>query len=444
MNPIKCALRILCIGLSSLLLCQTTSAASVAQSMRHFKRTVNQIAAHSITHLTQQEIIQLATQSVANAIDPYSTYLNAEQLKSANIMKSGQYAGIGIVIRLHHRAPRVAKVMKNSPAEHAGLTVGDYIVKLNSQPVDQLTLDQLVSTIRGKADTQVQLTIQHGNTTKTLSLTRKIIKTSPILEKQINAEMGYIKILRFDHTLPGAIKKAVTSFKQSIPSLSGLIIDLRNNPGGLLSASVKTVDLFADPAQLKAFRGVVVTLKARDDATTQETIQGHDLIPHVPIVIIINHASASASEIVTGALQDYHRAIVIGQRSFGKGSVQTILPIGQGTAIKLTTAYYLTPAGRQLQSRGIVPDIILPRLKETWWQSSPKKETKVPPNHSHDSRLSLPPAIDQETQQSNPLHHDYAVSNAEVILKTLAMKQTTRLSLHRALKAEAGHMRRQR
>ncbi len=293
-------------------------------------------------------------------------YLDAEDLKDLETAVSGEFVGIGVELTTQDGALKVISPLEGTPADKAGLKPGDFIIKIDNKIVQNMSLREAVNRIKGKKGTQVSLTIVRKGEDKpiNLNITRETVKLLTLRSKMLDDHYGYIRLSFFQGPVDDQLIKAVQDL-QSKYKLQGLILDLRNNPGGLLDVSARVADVFLDTDKTQQYHNVIVYTKGRiPGSDMQLKTSGQDKTKGIPLVVLINNGSASASEIVAGALQDYHRAVIVGTVSFGKGSVQTVLPLGDG-AIKLTTALYHTPSGRVIQAKGIQPDVIVPQLQVT-------------------------------------------------------------------------------
>lgn len=299
-------------------------------------------------------------------LDPHSAYLNAEDLQELEMETVGKFGGIGIEIMPDQGLIKIVSPIDDAPADKAGIKAGDYIIKINDQFVKDMNLHDALLLMRGPTGSKIVLTIWRKGEPKPLvfSVKREIIKMQPIKGKLLDKYYGYVRISLFQEQTESELNKAVEQIrKEANGELKGLILDLRNNPGGLLESAVQIADDFLDPDKIK-YNGLIVYTKGQSNEiqVTARATPG-DIIPGLPMVVLVNEGSASASEIVAGALQDYKRALIVGTKTFGKGSVQTLIPIDNSTAIKLTTSLYFTPAGRKIQAVGIEPDIVAENLQ---------------------------------------------------------------------------------
>jgi carboxyl-terminal processing protease len=317
---------------------------------------VVQLVEHDYVHpVDPQTLTKDALKGMLNRLDPHSDYMDEQEFKQSEADITGKFGGLGIQISEEHGVPKVISPIDGTPAFRAGLQPGDLIVRIGDESTQGMDLSKIVRKLRGKPGTSVKITIARGSKTPfEVSITRSIIQVQTVKSKLEPDAIGYVRIAEFGGDTGADFKKAIDEMKQKAGGkLKGLVLDLRNDPGGLLSAAVSVASDFLDG-------GTVVTIKGRraDDNHAYKVTGSGDLIKNTPVVVLINGASASASEIVAGALQDRHRAKIMGTQSFGKGSVQTIIPLNGHGALRLTTALYYTPSGRSIQGKGITPDIV--------------------------------------------------------------------------------------
>lgn len=319
------------------------------------------------------KLMKGAINGMLTNLDPHSGYLDAKDFKDLTEMTNGSFAGLGIeVSREKDDAVKVVAPIDGTPAYYAGIKSGDYIVKIDGQLVSDMTLDKAIQKMRGKAGTKVTITISRKNELQpiNITITRAIIKIESIKSTMLNKDYGYIRITNFQADTVNGLVNALNNLYKTNPHLKGLVLDLRDDPGGLLQSAVGVVSSFVPKDSLVVYtRGRIensdhkfyASFKdyALDDDKTDLVAKVPALFKTIPLVVLVNQGTASASEIVSGALQDYKRAKIIGTKTFGKGSVQTVIPLSEDTAVKLTTALYFTPKGRSIQAEGIKPDIIV-------------------------------------------------------------------------------------
>ncbi|MBI1175544.1 MAG: PDZ domain-containing protein [Sideroxydans sp.] len=342
------------------------------EELRAFSDVFGRIKSDYVEPVTDKQLITSAINGMLSGLDPHSAYLDAEAFKELQVGTQGEFGGLGIEVGMEDGLVKVISPIEDTPAFHAGLKTGDLIIKLDDTLVKGMTLNDAVGRMRGKPGSKIVLTVLRKNETKPLlfTLTRAVIKVKSVKYKLVEPGYGYVRITQFqEHTgenLAAALKEL---FKENKGEMHGLVLDLRNDPGGLLTGAVAVSAAFLPKDSLVVYTdGRTADSKMRLTATPDNYLRGskHDYlkglpaaIKNIPMVVLVNGGSASASEIVSGALQDHKRAVIMGTQTFGKASVQTILPLGNNTAIKLTTARYYTPNGRSIQVKGITPDILV-------------------------------------------------------------------------------------
>ncbi len=310
--------------------------------------------------MTDEELVETAINGMLVSLDPHSAYLDEDDFAEMQVQTRGEFGGLGIEVTMENGIVKVVSPIDDTPAYQAGVQAGDYITHLDDEPIVGLTLSEAVDKMRGKVGTAIKLTIRRENTAEPIdiSITRDIIKIKSVRHELKESNVGYIRITTFNQNTDTGLKKAVDDIKTKAGDhLLGYVLDLRNNPGGLLDQAIAVSDAFLDKGEIVSTRGRHEYDTKRDNSTPGDIVDGK------PIVVLINGGSASASEIVAGALQDHRRAIVLGTQSFGKGSVQTVIPLPGHGAMRLTTARYFTPSGRSIQAKGIEPDIIVEPAK---------------------------------------------------------------------------------
>lgn len=330
--------------------------------LRSFTEVFSRIKSDYVEPVEDKKLLEDAVQGMLAGLDPHSAYLDADSFKDMRVETEGQFGGLGIEVTMENGFVKVVSPIEDTPAARAGVKPGDLIIRLDDKAVKGLTLTEAVRVMRGKPGSDITLTIVREGATKPLkiTLTRAVIKIQSVKSRMLESGFGYVRITQFqagtDKGLAEAIKKLETENKGT---LRGMILDLRNNPGGVLNSAVGVSDAFLDKGLIVYTEGRVADSKMKLSATPGDLLNG------APMVVLINGGSASASEIVAGALQDQKRAVIMGTKSFGKGSVQTIIPMSNGGALKLTTARYYTPSGRSIQASGIVPDIVTEEARIT-------------------------------------------------------------------------------
>ena len=330
--------------------------------LRTFTEVFDRIKQNYVEEVDDKTLIENAIRGMVSGLDPHSTYMDEKTFRALQEGTRGEFYGLGIEVGMEDGFVKVISPIEDTPAERAGIKAGDLIIRLDQQPVKGLTLEQAVNLMRGKAGTSIDLTIIREGVEKPLKITvtRAKIQTKSVKSQLYDKKFGYVRITTFQtRTYADMSRELKKLVKEAGGKLQGLVLDLRNNPGGVLRAAVDVSDAFIKD-------GLIVYTEGRvDDAQMRYSATPDDVLTGAPIVVLVNGGSASASEIVAGALQDHKRAIIMGSATFGKGSVQSILPLDNVTALKLTTARYYTPSGRSIQAEGIVPDVVLDSVKVT-------------------------------------------------------------------------------
>jgi carboxyl-terminal processing protease len=333
------------------------SPASGGDRLALFSRVFDKVNESYVDKPDDDKMVVAAINGMLASLDPHSTYLDSKALNDFQVtMKGEEFGGLGLEVMQEGGLVRVVSPIDDTPAARAGMMSGDIITAIDDTPVQGLTLKEAVDKMRGPAKTSVRLKVNRGanKQAREFTIVREIIKVLPVRSRIESGDIGYIRITQFNQQTFDGLQKAIAKFRDDPGSdkLKGYILDLRNNPGGLLTQSIDVVNAFVDHGEIVSTRG-----RTADQAQEYMARAGADLSQGKPLVVLINGGSASASEIVSGALQDLKRATLIGTRSFGKGSVQTVLSLGENGALKLTTARYYTPSGRSIQAKGIEPDI---------------------------------------------------------------------------------------
>ncbi len=331
------------------------------EEVRIFTEVLNRIRSAYVEPIDDKTLLENAVKGMLAGIDPHSTYLDEKDFDQLQESTSGEFGGLGIEVSTEDGYIKVIAPMDDSPAARAGIQAGDLIIKLGDTPARDVNLNDTVGIMRGEPGTPIRLTIMREGVAQPFEVTviREIITVRSVRHRDLEPGYGYIRIAQFASNTAREVKSAIEKLHDEHKPLKGLVLDLRNNPGGVLQSSVGVVDAFMSEGLIVYTDGRVDNAKMRFEATPGDASQG------VPLVVLINGGSASASEIVAGALQDHGRAVIMGTPSFGKGSVQTVLPLTNDRAIKLTTALYYTPNGRSIQAEGIEPDIIVDRGQVT-------------------------------------------------------------------------------
>ena len=405
---------------------ESTRATLPVEELRTFSDVFGRIKNDYVVDVDDKELIENAIRGMLSGLDPHSAYLDAEQFTELQVGTSGQFGGLGIEVGMEDGFVKVIAPIDDTPAERAGVLAGDLIIRLDDTPVKGMTLNDAVKVMRGKPGSEIMLTIVREGEDKPLkiSITRDIIKVKSVKSRMLAPGYGYLRVSQFQSKTADYLVDAVDDLrKENDGVLNGLVLDLRNNPGGVLNGAVAVSDAFLTKGMIVYTEGRIADSRLRFNATPDDIIDG------APLVVLVNQGSASASEIVAGALQDHKRAIILGAKTFGKGSVQTILPLGSESALKLTTARYYTPSGRSIQAEGITPDIELETLKVSSVERSidPLKEADLSHHlqNGNSTNGSEDKAEDDgdDDKTSSLVNDDYMLYEALNLLKGLAILQ---------------------
>jgi len=334
-------------------------AATDYQQLQKFSRVMEMVRRAYVEDVTDEKLIDGALSGMLSSLDPHSTYLDKDMYKQMTVDTKGEFGGLGIEIAAAEGGIRIVSPIEDTPADKAGVKAGDLIIKIDDELARDMSLSEGVKKMRGKPGTSILLTIfrKGENTPLEIKIVRAVIKVKSVKSDMLAPGYAYLRITQFQERTGSLLEKQIKALKkQSGGTLSGAVLDLRNNPGGLLNQAVEVSDLFLD-------KGNIVSTKSRAGKNLSFDARRGDALKGLPLIVLINHGSASASEIVAGALQDHHRAVLVGTESFGKGSVQSVVPLNDGTAIKVTTALYYTPSGRSIQATGIEPDIEVEQIR---------------------------------------------------------------------------------
>ena len=340
----------------------TAAASDTYRQLNLFGDVFERIRADYVEEPDDAKLVEAAVNGMLSSLDPHSSYLNSKDYQDMQVQTRGEFFGLGIEVTMENELIKVISPIDDTPAFKAGVLAGDVITHLDGEQVQGLTLREAVEKMRGPANSSIMLTIIREGVDEPLKIkvVRDVIRVQSV-KHRVEGDVGYIRIASFSEQTMEGLEKAIDDIEAKLPddTLKGFVLDLRGNPGGLLDQAVLVSDAFLD-------RGEIVSTRGRhSDEVQRFSARAGDLVDNKPVIVLLNGGSASASEIVAGALQDHRRATLLGTRSFGKGSVQTIIPIGRNGAIRLTTARYYTPSGRSIQAKGIEPDIeVLPDVPE--------------------------------------------------------------------------------
>lgn len=387
--------------------------------IRALSEVFGRIKEDYVEPVSDKKLLENAIRGMVDSLDPHSAYLDKTAYQELRVGTTGEFGGLGIVVGMEDGFVKVVAPIDDTPAAKAGIKSGDLIIRLDNKPVKGMTLDQAVKLMRGKPGTKITLLVVRTGQSKPLTfvLTRSRIRVKSVKSRMLEKGYGYVRISQFQERTAPDMRKAIAKLKkENHGQLKGLILDLRNNPGGLLDAAVGVANTFLSS-------GVIVSVRGRNkDDDVVHTATPGDMLNGAPIVVLVNGGTASASEIVSGALKDNKRAIIVGTRTFGKGSVQTVIPLGNDTAIKLTTARYYTPSGHSIQAEGIEPNIVLDHLKVAIAQqqpgTAPIKEADLTGHLSNDAITKQ--SKDNKKERIDLAKQDYELYEALNVLKGMA------------------------
>ncbi|WP_394752437.1 S41 family peptidase [Crenothrix sp.] len=390
------------------------------EDLRTFTEIFGRIKRDYVEPVTDKKLLEDAIRGMLVGLDPHSAYLVAEEYQELKEGTMGQFGGLGIEVTMENGFIKVVTPIDDTPAQRAGIKTGDLIVRLDDKPVKGMALTDAVKLMRGEPGSKILLTIVREGAEAPLKITlvRDVVKVKSVKSRILEKNYGYVRISSFQSGTGESLKEALATLKkENSGNLKGLILDLRNNPGGVLNAAVEVSDAFLKSGLIVYTEGRIENSEMRFNAAPDDLING------APMVVLINAGSASASEIVAGALQDQKRAVIMGEKSFGKGSVQTILPTSNGAAVKLTTARYYTPSGRSIQAEGIEPDIVLENLKLESLDKTEFKPVKEADLSHHlenaKERADNQSAADKEKEALDK--KDYALYEALTLLKGISI-----------------------
>ena len=382
-----------------------------------FGEAFEKIKNNYVEDVSSKELIESAIEGMLGSLDPHSTFLNNQELNELKVQTKGEFGGLGIEVTLENGFVKVISPIDDTPASRAGIKAGDMITHLDDEPVLGMTLSEAVSIMRGKVGSKIKLTVnREDNKTLQIEIVRAVIQLKAVRSK-IENNIGYIRVSSFNQKVDTQIIKAIKDFKKK-EKIIGYVLDLRNNPGGLLDQAVSVTDIFLSQGEIVSTRGRFDREGSRYNAIKRDLTDG------LPLVVLINQGSASASEIVAGALQDHKRAIIMGTKSFGKGSVQTIIPSGEDVALKLTTAKYYTPLGRSIQKTGIDPDILVEQAELTRIENqNRRKESDLRGAIDNDQKKDADESQNEKDQKSNGNSdpEDYQLSRAFDLILALTL-----------------------
>lgn len=391
---------------------------SIYQNLRLFSDVLSLVQENYVEEISSEKLIYGAISGMLRELDPHSSFLRPEDYKELQIETKGKFGGIGIEITLQNGVLTVVSPLEGTPADKAGIQANDQIIKIDNEPTQDMSLMDAVQKMRGPKGTNVKLTIIREGERKPLEfeLTRDVISIQSVRTRPLEKGYGYVRISSFQSGTAQDLRKALDELEKGNTPLQGLIIDLRNDPGGLLDQAVEVSDEFLDSGLIVYTGGRLDGQKMKFEAVKNDKPRSY------PIVALVNSGSASASEIVAGALQDHKRALIVGEPTFGKGSVQTVIPLSDGSAVRLTTSLYYTPNGRSIQAKGIEPDIIVKREKGAQDVGDDKTEETMQmvrekdlPRHMENSDGKK---LDEDKDQAKWIKSDNQVKQALELLKS--------------------------
>jgi carboxyl-terminal processing protease len=403
--------------------------------LKKFSEVYSRIKKDYVEDVDDKKLITDAISGMLTGLDPHSAYLDKEAFTELREGTSGEYGGLGIEVGMENDFIKVISPIDDSPAKKVGLKSGDLIIRLNDKSVKGMSISDAVKIMRGKPGEPIDLLVVREGEAKRLKFTvvRAVITSSSVKERLLESGYGYVRISSFQSKTTTSLQKALKKLEtENKANLKGLILDLRDNPGGVLTGAVGVSDVFLSKGNIVYTEGRVADALMRYDATSGDLLEG------APLIVLVNQGSASASEIVAGALQDHKRALIVGKKTFGKGSVQTILPLDESTAVKLTTARYFTPSGRSIQAKGIEPDILIVSLnikksnKKEADDIKPLSEADLSghlsnPNGEKKGKDVIEPVIaakkDEKTSKTSLAEEDYPLYEALNLLKGMSLVQ---------------------
>lgn len=396
------------------------------EDVQRFSNAISEIKKYYVKPISDKELFDNAIRGMLSGLDPHSSYLNEEDFKELQTATNGEFGGLGIEVTMENGVVKVVTPLADTPAYKAGVKPGDYIIKLGSTSVEGIELKDAVNLMRGKPGSTIDLTILRKGQPKPLVLTlvREKIMIKSVKSKLLDNKYGYIRLTQFQVLTDKDMEQSIAQLKQQAGGqLRGLVLDLRNNPGGLLDSAIQVSDAFLDKDKKGNAEMIVYTQGRLPGSKFTAMANPGDILDNAPIVVLINNGSASASEIVAGALKDNKRAIILGTRSFGKGSVQTVLPLDNKRGIKLTTALYFTPDGTSIQAKGITPDILVEEVSVPTTSDEKKNflgfaEADL---SGHIANKNEKPTAKVTNDEQNLIHEDYQLYAALTILKGLAV-----------------------
>lgn len=395
---------------------KVTEEATRLEALAKFTKVISIVEQYNVDDITIEDLMDKALEGMMSNLDAHSNYLKQKDYKNLKVQTDGEFGGLGITVGIRDGALTIIAPIEGTPADKAGLESGDIILKINKESTLSMTIDEAVAIMRGKVGEPIEITIVREGEAKPIivNIIRGIITIESVYAKSIGDDIQYIRVTSFDKKVVDDVSKEILKRKNST---KGIILDLRNNPGGLLGQAVGLVDIFVD-------KGDIVSQKGRNDSDNEVySATSSNTLTEVPVVVLINGGSASASEIVSGALQDHKRAILVGENTFGKGSVQVVLPITDDEAIKLTIARYYLPSGRTIQAVGVKPDIeVLPGEVKTRKNEFALKEADLKQHLKEELKK-----INSEDKQEKETEASKFIITQEMLNKDMQLKEASNI-----------------
>ncbi|KTC82785.1 S41 family peptidase [Legionella cincinnatiensis] len=398
------------------------------EDVQRFSNAIGEIKKYYVKPIDDKELFDNAIRGMLSGLDPHSSYLDEEEFKELQTSTSGEFGGLGLEVTMEDGVVKVVTPLVDTPAFKAGIKSGDYIIKLGKESVQGLSLKDAVNIMRGKAGSTIELTILRKGVNKALTfdLVREVIQIKSVQSKMLAPGYGYIRLTQFQALTGKDMLQAIAQLKQkSGGKLKGLILDLRNNPGGLLDSAIQVSDAFLGKDKSGKPETIVSTKGRLPGSDFTALSKGMDVLHNAPMVVLINNGSASAAEIVAGALKDNKRAVILGTTSFGKGSVQTVLPLDNKTGIKLTTALYYTPSGTSIQATGIIPDIVVNEVEIPKNAAKPADATGFSEadlnGHILNKSVEKTKAKSAKAVLDDLMHNDYQLYAALTVLEGMSL-----------------------
>ena len=386
---------------------KATGAQLSLDDMRTFIDVFNQVRRNFVEDLDDHELMNAAIRGMLTELDPHSSFMEADEFRRLDNNSRGRYSGIGVEIDIQNKNVKVVYVMEGGAADKAGLVAGDVITSISGRDLRVQDTQMAVDSLRGEVGTTVEITVRHQNgEVSSLELVRGFVEVASVFSRPVDVDYGYFQVTHFTRKSADELLEQIEYMQNHhAGSLKGIVLDLRNNPGGVLTPAVTMADGFLDG-------GLIVTMRGRAEDQLEYSAEPGQWLEGVPMVVLVNRSTASASEVLAGALQDHGRALIIGEKTFGKGSVQSVLNLRNGSGLRLTTARYYTPNGRSIQAEGIIPDVKIETVQLIENDDKSKREADLD-GHLTNESTSIPAVFDSEVG----IDDDYMMHQALVMLK---------------------------